>query len=75
MTKERILRVAAAVSKLRARYLAEVIRLGDTKAGASLDPTSSLDLGELREAYEEALAGFGALRHALERSYITLDDS
>ena len=52
-----------------------MIRLGDTKAGASLDQTSSLDLGELREAYEEALAGFGALRHALERSYITLDDS
>ena len=68
LTKEKVLRVAAAVSKLRARYLAEVVKLGDSAAESNLDATAALDLRQLREAYEEALHGFGALRHAMERS-------
>lgn len=74
LTKERVLRVAAAVSKLRARYLSEVVKMGDTAAETNLDPTGVLDLRQLREAYEEALHGFGALRHAMERRYIDIED-
>lgn len=72
ITKEHVMRVAIAVSKLRARYLKEVLRLSEAGGDRALDPTAILDLRQLRDAYEEALNGFGALRHALERGYIDL---
>ena len=73
LSKDQILRVAGAVSKLRSRYLAEVIKLGATASSGDLVPTAALELRELREAYEEALQGFGALRHAMERGYVDME--
>ena len=73
LTKNRVLRVAAAVSQLRARYLAEIVKLGDTDATGNIHPTTVLNLREMREAYEEALQGFDALRHAMERAYTELE--
>ena len=70
ITKEQVLRVAITVSRLRARYLREVLKLSADAGAESLDPTAVLDLRQMREAYEEALNAFGALRHALERGYI-----
>lgn len=70
VTREQVLRVAIVVSRLRARYLAEILTLAGDKAQSGLDPTAVLDLRQLRDAYEEALHGFGVLRHALERAYI-----
>jgi hypothetical protein len=70
--KEHVLRVAITVSRLRARYLKEVLNLSADSGDRALDPTAVLDLRQMREAYEEALHGFSALRHALERGYIEL---
>jgi len=49
-----------------------VLKLTAESGDKALDPTSILDLRQMREAYEEALHGFGALRHALERGYFDL---
>lgn len=70
ISKEQVLRVAITVSRLRARYLREVMKLAADTGAEALDPSAVLDLRQLREAYEEALHAFGALRHALERGYI-----
>ena len=72
VTKDQVLRVAVVVSKLRARYLREVLKLAGEGGERAMDPTAILDMRQLREAYEEALSGFGALRHALERGYYDL---
>ncbi|MSP20999.1 MAG: hypothetical protein EXQ93_05675 [Alphaproteobacteria bacterium] len=72
ITKDSVLRVAITVSRLRARYLREVLKLSSEGGDRALDPTAILDLRQMREAYEEALSGFGALRHALERGYFDL---
>lgn len=72
VTKEQVMRVAIAVSQLRARYLREVLMLSHESGERAMDPTAILDLRQMREAYEEALNGFGALRHALERGYYDL---
>ncbi len=72
ISKEHVLRVAITVSRLRARYLKEVLKLSAESGDRALDPTAILDLRQMREAYEEALHGFSALRHALERGYIEL---
>ncbi len=70
ISKESVLRVAITVSRLRARYLREVMKLSADTGAEILDPSAVLDLRQMREAYEEALNAFGALRHALERGYI-----
>ena len=72
--KDRFLRVAVAVSRLRANYLREVLRLGEKGADVQEQPAAMRGLREMREAYEEALAGFGTLRHAVERHYIDIAD-
>ncbi len=72
ISKEHFLRVAITVSRLRSRYLKEVLKLSAESGDRALDPTAILDLRQMREAYEEALHGFSALRHALERGYIEL---
>ena len=75
VTKDQVLRVAIAVSRLRARYLREVLKLAAEGGARAMDPTAILEMRQLREAYEGALSGFGALRHALERGYYDLDAS
>ena len=68
--KEHLLRAAENVARLRAGYLSAVLRL---ESAAEAPPTPELEkLGQLRLAYEEALQGFEALRHAHERGYFEL---
>ncbi len=73
ISKEQVLRVAITVSRLRARYLREVMKLTADTGAEALDPSAVLDLRQMREAYEEALQAFGALRHVFERGYIEFD--
>ena len=68
------LEVARVVSLLRARYLKRVLRLADVDTLADLDRNEVTQLRHERETYEEALEGFGALRHALMRQYFTLSE-
>ena len=68
--KEHLLRAAENVARLRAGYLNAVLRL---EGAVETPPIPELEkLGHLRHAYEEALHGFEALRHAHERGYYTL---
>jgi len=75
ITKDDLLRVAIAVSRFRANYLAAVLRLAKL-SGTELPSQSEIaELRRVRLVYEEGLEGFGALRHALGRAYFTLADS
>jgi len=67
--KEHFLKAAIAVARLRADYLNAVLCLAD---GNRCADESANELKRRREAYEEALLGFGALRHALKRGYFEL---
>lgn len=60
------------VARLRAEYLAGVVSLARA-ADAGADPAAIDTLAGRRRAYEEALAGVAALRHALARGYVGLD--
>jgi hypothetical protein len=75
ITKDDMLRVAIAVSRFRANYLAAVLRLAKL-SGTELPSQSEIaELRRVRLVYEEGLEGFGALRHALGRGYFSLASS
>lgn len=73
VSKSGILDVADTVSCLRARYLKKVLELRNQFGDDSLSPETIADLRQLRESYDEALQGFDALHHALQRGYFDLD--
>jgi hypothetical protein len=64
--------VAESVSNLRARYLKSVLKLGACTDAGGTDTDHAMEIKQLRQAYEEAVAGFEALEHALRRGYLTL---
>lgn len=64
--------VASTTARLRARYLAKVIELESTD---DIKPSDISTLRGSRLMYEEALEGFSALQHALERGYFDLADN
>ncbi len=70
--KKAFLEVAETVACLRRDYLDKVSELRYYHKTGEIDITMVEELKSLREAYEEALEGFGALRHALSRGYFTL---
>ncbi len=70
--KDGFIRSAVTVSRLRAAYLKDVLALEVASDGELPDEAAIAGLKRRREAYEEALQGFGALRHALKRGYIDL---
>ena len=74
VSARQFLEVARIVSLLRAQYLKRVVQLADVDTLEDLDADHLRLLRHDREAYEEALAGFGALRHALLRQYFTLKE-
>lgn len=61
-------RLAVGVAKIRASYLEAVMAVD----WHSPDPEVLSQLASLRMQYEEAKAGFDALRHAVERGYAPL---
>ena len=64
--------VARMVACLRARHLERVLALGQRCASSGIDTEAALELKRLREAYIEAMEGFAALEHALQRGYVSL---
>lgn len=70
--KDSFIRSAITVSRLRAAYLKNLLALEVASDGQVPDETAIADLKRRREAYEEALQGFGALRHAFKRGYLQL---
>jgi hypothetical protein len=74
ITRSAFTDVARMVAGLRGRYLRCVLKLGDDAAHGSIDTATALELKVLREAYTEAVEGFAALEHALQRGYVSLAD-
>jgi hypothetical protein len=74
LSKERILSLAVSVGRLRARYLEAAFRLGAEDHG-DLPSTEKLEaLARCRENYEEARLAFEALRYAIERGYVDVQE-
>jgi len=72
--REHFINVAKMVACLRARYLDTVLQLGNKCHSECIPTESALELKRLRQAYSEAIEGFTALEHALNRGYVTLAD-
>lgn len=70
--REALLRLADVVARQRARYVKRVLELASGAGGEEPGEEIFAAVREARLAYEEALQGFGALRHALERGYFQM---
>lgn len=68
---EDFLRLAEAISVCRAHYLKEALSMATSKDGETSIEISECLL-EKRNAYQEAMRGFKALKHALQRGYFVL---
>lgn len=68
---QRVVRLAA---KLRGRYLAQVVDLGNPKRGP-ITESDIRDLGRAREMYEEIDRGLMALRNAIENGDLDVDNA
>jgi hypothetical protein len=74
ITRGAFANVAGMVANLRGRYLQGVLELSHASPKEPVDSAAVLKLKPMREAYTEAMQGFAALEHALERGYISLAD-
>lgn len=72
--KNDFVNVAETVSWIRARYLNQVLELRNFTQDGRIDTAHIKQLSNLRRAYEEALEGYNALNHALQRGYIDLEE-
>lgn len=71
-TPAEIQRVARILAKLKGRYLAQLVDLGNT-ANGPVGETEIRDLRRTREMYEEVEAGLNTLRDAIEAGDLELD--
>ena len=74
LNKDKILKFAVAVGRLRARYLAAAVTMSVNEDGESSDKGYIDDLRQKREAYEETRVAFDALRDAVEKGYIDVEE-
>jgi len=72
--RDDMFRLASTVAGIRARYLKEALAMARLPDGETPNADALRRLRGWREAYEEALKGFGALRHAMKRGYFALDE-
>jgi len=72
VSKEAFINVVKMVACLRARYLHTVVKLGHECHSECIPTAAALELKQLREAYTEAMEGFAALEHAMQRGYFSL---
>ena len=63
------------MAKLRANYLAAAFNAAVEDHGAALSVDEVAALKNAREMYEEARAGFEALRDAIEKGYVDVNFS
>lgn len=70
--RDRILKFAVSVAKLRAQYLRAAFDLFLGEAGP--DPMGIAQLREKREMFEEGLGAFAALRGAIEKGYVNVSE-
>ncbi len=71
--KDDIIKLGEAISVCRARYLKAVLDMAKTEDD-NLAMQLSEEVSNQRLIYEETMLGFAALRHALERGYVVVND-
>jgi len=71
--QEDFLKMAESISVLRAQYLKVVLQIAHSSS-ADLNHKLCKQLKIHRQAYNEAMEGFGSLKHALERGYFSMSD-
>ena len=69
-----VMRLAAAVAELRGRYLEAALAMIAHEDGVPPDQADINKIAKSRMMFEEAVAGFEALRRAIERGYVMLAD-
>ncbi len=69
VSRQAFLNVAEKAARIRAHYLAKALELGGHEG---LSGEELKKMKEVRSCYEEAVAGFQALQHALSRGYLHL---
>ncbi|MCC7166919.1 MAG: hypothetical protein IT565_05040 [Rhodospirillales bacterium] len=74
LDREKILALAVSVGRLRARYLEAALRLGADEHGEVPSAEKLEGLARCRVHYEEARLAFEALRYAIERGYIDVQE-
>ena len=72
---DKILPVAVNVAKLRGRYIAAMFDLLGEDSTGTLDDNQTESLRVFRLAYEESLAAYRTMEHAIDRGYLTLETS
>lgn len=72
--EEEFFEMGKTIAYTRARYLREVIKLAKSD-NESINAGVNEALVETRKNYEEAMAGFAALKLALERGYFELKEN
>ena len=74
LTREGVLTFAVAVGRLRARYLEAAFKLGVNEHGDPPDQSEIEELRRRREMFEEARSAFEALREAIVRGYVDVEE-
>lgn len=74
ISKSAFINTVRMVACLRARYLHTLLKLGGQCHSECIPTEAALELKRLREAYTEAMDGFAALEHALNRGYIEFSE-
>lgn len=74
LNKDAILTYAIAVGRLRASYLEMAVNMSVGEHGDPPDQSYIEELGTKRHMFEEAKIGFEALRDAIEKGYIDVED-
>ena len=74
LTREGVLTFAVAVGRLRARYLQVAFNLGVNEHGDPPDQSEIDELRRRREMFEEARSAFEALREAIVRGYVDVEE-
>lgn len=72
--KNDVLKLGEAISICRANYLKSVLKVAKNDDGKLAEGLAH-DVKNQRALYEETMLGFAALRHALERGYVVVNDS
>ena len=74
LNKDTILSFAVAVDRLRAAYLEMAVNMPVSEHGDPPDQDYIEELHQIRAMFEEARIGFNALRDAIEKGYIDVED-
>ena len=72
VSRGQLVALCSTIAGLRAAYIEKVRSLTDYATNPERLSDTVNDIRTTREAYDEALEGFNALRHAVARGYITV---